>query len=176
MIFTALTNQRAFRVMKPKYSYAPISGSGAGQYGGRANRPGLKALYLSLDINTALAEYAQLSPLMPPGTIVSYNVNAAKIVDFREGMGPQWDWMWQDFYCDWREIYFNQKIEPPSWLAGDETLAAGAVGILFRSVLPGITGDNLVLYTEYIKGNDSIVALDPSGDLPRNLDSWSVSL
>ncbi len=175
MIFTSLINQRAFRVMKPKYSYAPISGTGAGRYGGRANRPGLDALYLSLDANTALAEYVQLSPLMPPGTIVSYNVNAAKIVDFREGMGPQWGLTWQDFYSDWRELYFNQKIEPPSWFAGDEVLAAGAIGILFRSVLPGVAGDNLVLYPEYIKDKDSVLVLDPSGDLPRNPDSWSIS-
>ena len=46
------------------WTHAPTSGAGAGLYGGRANRVGLDALYLSNDSQTAIKEYQQLSPLI----------------------------------------------------------------------------------------------------------------
>ena len=63
MIKSAL-NTAAYRVLTPKWGHAPTSGAGASQHGGRANRPGIDALYLSLDLPTALAEYQQIDPLM----------------------------------------------------------------------------------------------------------------
>ena len=54
----------AFRVHDPKWSLAPVSGAGAARFGGRANRPGINALYLSLELETALAEYRQLDALI----------------------------------------------------------------------------------------------------------------
>jgi RES domain-containing protein len=45
----------AFRVHDPKWSFAPVSGAGAARFGGRANRPGVDALYLSLELETALS-------------------------------------------------------------------------------------------------------------------------
>ncbi len=59
MIFTALDTV-AYRVHNPKWAYIPISGSGAASHGGRANRNGINALYLSLDLETAIAEYKGL--------------------------------------------------------------------------------------------------------------------
>lgn len=44
-----------------------------------------------------------------------------------------WSPLWEEFYCDWRELWFNQRVEPPSWVLADEALAAGAKGILFGS-------------------------------------------
>lgn len=71
MILTPL-NAVVYRVHQPKWSFAPTSGAGAGAYGGRANRPGVNALYLSLELETALAEYQQLDALLPPGLLVSF--------------------------------------------------------------------------------------------------------
>jgi hypothetical protein len=45
-------------------------------------------LYLSLETATALAEYQQLAPLLPPGVIVAYQVKLEQVVDFRDGVGP----------------------------------------------------------------------------------------
>ena len=42
-------------------------------------------LYLALEAGTALREGQQVSPFMPPGTLVSYTVTAKAIVDFRQG-------------------------------------------------------------------------------------------
>jgi RES domain-containing protein len=144
----------------------PISGAGAAKHGGRVNRPGVEALYLSLDTNTAILEYKQVSTLLPPGMLTSYHVIADPVVDFTQGYNASsWDPIWQDFYCDWRELWFNQHIEPPSWGIGDEVIA-GAKGILFRSHCPG--GDmNLVLYPETFRNSDFISVYDPDGSLQK---------
>lgn len=85
MIFVNLSDVTAYRMLVPKWAVAPLSGAGAGTHGGRANRVGLNALYLALDHDTAVREYQQLSSLMPPGTLVSYTLTAAPIVDFTGG-------------------------------------------------------------------------------------------
>jgi RES domain-containing protein len=169
MILTPL-NAVVYRVHQPKWSFAPTSGAGAGTYGGRANRPGVNALYLSLELETALAEYQQLDALLPPGLMVSYNLSIAPLVDFRGGYTSDWDALWQDFYCDWRNMHFNQGIEPPSWVIGDLVLTAGAKGIMFNSSITG--GANLVIYTDALTGADAINAHDPNNDLPKNQSSW----
>lgn len=51
-----------YRVIVPRYAGAPLSGQGAARQGGRFNRPGQEALYLSLDEAAALAEYQQDNP------------------------------------------------------------------------------------------------------------------
>ena len=75
MILTDLGPITAYRMHPPKWASAPTSGAGAAAHGGRANRPGTPAFYLALEADTAVREYQQVSPLMPPGTLVSYTVN-----------------------------------------------------------------------------------------------------
>ena len=75
MILTALDQTLAYRMHTPKWAGSPTSGAGAALHGGRANRPGIAALYLALDIGTAIKEYQQVSTLLPPGTLVSYRLN-----------------------------------------------------------------------------------------------------
>ena len=127
MILTRLDKLLACRMHTPKWAVQPTSGLGAAKRGGRVNRPGVEALYLSLERETAIQEYQQLSELLPPGLLVSYQVTVDSVVDFRRGYStPEWDPLWENFYCDWRELWFNQHIEPPSWLIGDTVMAAGA--------------------------------------------------
>jgi RES domain-containing protein len=72
---------------------------------------------------------------------------------------------------DWRELRFNQGIEPPSWVLADDAIAASAMGILFASIVaPG--GTNLVIYTQRLGPLDLIEVHDPAGALPKNQDSW----
>ena len=47
--------------------------------------PAVLALYLALDATTALEEFRQLSALMPPGLIVSYELELTRVVDFTSG-------------------------------------------------------------------------------------------
>ncbi|SAK93346.1 RES domain protein [Caballeronia temeraria] len=172
MILTELAGVTAYRMHVPRWAVAPTSGAGAGTHGGRANRVGLNALYLALDHDTAIREYQQLSSLMPPGTLVSYNLTAAPIVDFTGGYeSGKWSPLWEDFYCDWRHCWFNERIEPPSWILGDEVVASGAKGILFKSRLKP-DGTNLVLYTERLDSTDHFDVYDPHNALPKNQSSW----
>ena len=172
MILTELGPITAYRMHTPRWATAPTSGAGAAAHGGRANRPGTPALYLALEPETAIREYQQLSPLMPPGTLVSYTVRIASVVDFRAGYdAEQWAELWEEFHCDWRELWFNQRVEPPSWVLADEVRVAGAKGILFASkVAPG--GLNLVVYNDMLAATDTLQVYDPSGALPKNHDSW----
>ena len=172
MILANFTDQSAYRVHVPRWATAPTSGAGAAQHGGRLNRVGIPALYLALEEATALKEYRQLSTLMPPGLIVSYVVSLTTVVDFRHGYSADWDSIWQEMNCDWRRLWFNQRVEPPSWLLGDLALEAGASGILFPSAVnPG--GVNLVVYTDSLDGQDRINAYDPDGLLPVDQTSWT---
>ena len=103
MIQTDLRQLTAYRMHVPRWAGSPLSGEGAAIHGGRANRPGIGALYLSLEIETAAREYQQLSPLMPPGTLVTYEVTVEAVVDFRAGYSAgQWSCLWEDFMGDWR--------------------------------------------------------------------------
>jgi len=63
MIVTQLERITAYRVHTPKWASMPLSGAGAATQGGRANRPGVEALYLALDVQTAIDEYKQVSTL-----------------------------------------------------------------------------------------------------------------
>ena len=162
----------AYRMLSPRWATAPTSGGGAALQGGRANRRGMPALYLSLETETAIREYQQASSLLPPGTMVSYRVRLSQIVDFSSGYNSrEWDPIWEDFGCDWRELWFNQHFEPPSWNAADEAIATGTKGILFRSQVapPGL---NLVIFTETLDGEDVLEPYDPAGLLPKTQDSW----
>ena len=156
----------------PRWATAPTSGAGAAAHGGRANRPGVAALYLSLDSETAIREYQQLSSLMLPGTLVSYTVRVDPVVDFRAGYdASRWAALWEEFHCDWRDLWFNQRVEPPSWVLGDESLATGAKGILFGSTLSP-AGVNLGVFVDALGADDTLEAYDPAGALPKNQDSW----
>lgn len=159
-----------YRMHTPKWAIAPTSGEGAATHGGRLNRQGLPALYLSLDAATAIAEYKQTSTLMPPGTLVQYQVAIDPIVDFSGGYDGAWDDLWEELNCDWRKLWYNDHVEPPSWLLGDAALESGAKGILFHS-LAG-EGLNLVVFPEALGAEDTLAALDPGNRLPRNQDSW----
>ncbi|MBA3352371.1 MAG: RES domain-containing protein [Blastocatellia bacterium] len=161
----------AYRMNTPKWAFDPKSGAGAAQHGGRVNRPGLHALYLSLEQRTAILEYQQDEPLMPPGTLVSYVVNVDPIADFRGGYSSKWPAVWQDFYCDWRSILLS-GIDPPSWAIGDDALKNGAKGIAFRSQR-AVGGFNLILYTETLTASDVLDVFDPQGALPKDQKSWS---
>ncbi|WP_200964586.1 RES family NAD+ phosphorylase [Bosea sp. Root483D1] len=70
-----------YRAHTPEWATRPTSGAGAALKGGRFNRERVEALYLALDEVTALREYQQTSPFLPPCTICSYTLE--NLVDLR---------------------------------------------------------------------------------------------
>lgn len=161
-----------YRVIAPRWSHAPTSGAGAAVKGGRFNRPGLEALYLSQTEQTALEEYRQYARLLPPGTLATYLVSRLRVVDFSAGYeAGTWDPLWADYACNWRQLALDQGVEPASWVLGDLALDADAAGIVFPStVCPG--GTNLVLFHSSALPPEALRVHDPKGDLPRDQSSW----
>jgi RES domain-containing protein len=172
MKLISLVGVTSYRMHLPKWAVAPTSGAGAAKHGGRVNRPGVAALYMALEIETAVREYQQVSTLLPPGTLTSYQLTVAPVVDFTQGYSAaNWETIWDDFYCDWRELWFSQRVEPPSWVIGDTAMAAGAKGILFSSHLVA-GGTNLVLYNSMLASQDALKVFDPGHALPQSQASW----
>lgn len=173
MILRELGNEEAsYRVIVPRWSHAPTSGAGAALKGGRFNRPGLEALYLSQTVETALEEYRQQARLLPPGTITTFLVSRLRAVDFSAGYAAgTWDLLWAEYGCNWRQMALDSRIEPPSWVLGDLALDAGAAGILFPSIVHS-GGTNLVLFNSSALPADTLSVYDPQRQLPRDPKSW----
>lgn len=168
-------NQAPYRVIVPRWSHAPTSGAGAAMVGGRFNRRGLEALYLSRSIETAVAEYRQSSKLLAPGTIATFLVAKLRVVDFSEGfVAGAWNPIWSRYAINWRKIALEERAEPATWVMGDLALEAGANGILFPSLAdPG--GVNLVIYNSSALSPEQLRVHDPRLDLPRNAISWELA-
>lgn len=161
-----------YRVIVPQWSFAPTSGAGAARKGGRFNRPGQEALYLSASLETALAEYQQHAQLLAPGTIATFLVSQITVIDFSQGLvAGEWNPLWSEYSCNWRKMAFEEGVEPPSWLLGEMAMEAGAAGILFPSTVH-LGGTNLVLFNSSSLPAESLSVYDPQRALPRNADSW----
>lgn len=168
MITTELPEGVAFRSHNPRWSFDPMSGKGAAGSGGRFNRVGIPALYLSLDEQTSAAEYKQDDIIPDPYLMVAYTFDLPPLVDLRLLDGT-WDELWKDWNCDWRAM-FVEGLEPPSWLLGDMVLSAGHVGLIFPSMVQP-SGLNLVLYTDLLKP-EWLKPHDPNNKLPADQKSW----
>ncbi|GHU04814.1 hypothetical protein FACS1894158_05910 [Betaproteobacteria bacterium] len=156
-----------FRAHTPQWASQPLSGAGAALKGGRFNREGTEALYLSLDEMTALREYQQTSSFLPPCTICSYTVTLRHLVDLRQlRQGEPWDELWHDWREDWRHLKFDLHIEPPTWVLADMVLAHGYTGILFPSQVND-GGTNVVVYVDQLKNGNTVEINDPDGRLLR---------
>ncbi len=154
-----------YRVIAPTHAYMPLSGMGAARQGGRFNRPGQEALYLSLDEATAIVEYRQDNPWLRPGTICTFFVSGLKVADLKRGYDSEcWPPLWADFALDWREEWFGRQVEPLTWYMADDVVAAGLDGILFPSQAhPG--GTNLVIYRSSGRPSSQLRVYDPEGAL-----------
>lgn len=159
------THPAWYRVIVPSYAGKPLSGMGAARQGGRFNRPGQEALYLSLDEGTALDEYKQDNPWLPPGTICTFFADGLRVADISAGFDPaRWSALWSDFEVDWRTEWFGNEVEPPTWYMADDVVAAGLDGIMFPSqARPG--GINLVLYRSSSRPAAELDVYDPDGRL-----------
>ncbi|KQZ59359.1 RES protein [Lysobacter sp. Root559] len=162
----------AYRMHTPRWSYQPLSGAGAAMAGGRLNRPGIDALYLALEPETAIEEFRQDDPLVRPGTLVAYRATIARAADFRAGYDPEhWPPLWQELSCNWKRQAFLDEIEPPSWVIADDVRAAGLAAVVFPSTRR-IGGLNLVIYPDLLGADDHLLVHDPRMDLPIDPSSW----
>ncbi|WP_245266661.1 RES domain-containing protein [Mesorhizobium sp. LNHC252B00] len=93
------------RYLTPKWAFLPTSGAGAAIDGGRFNRPGVEALYLSRAPQTALEEYKQGASITPPATLAAYKITLSEVADLSHRFDPNvWDSAWREWDYAWRQI------------------------------------------------------------------------
>ena len=137
-----------YRALNPLYAREPLSGRGAGLYGGRFNARGTPALYLALDVLTAIREANQVGSLQPT-TLVAYDADIDDLFDCRDeaalaaqGMTPA------DLAAStWRDEMRKDGRSKTQRFAAD-LAAAGFSGLVVRSFARGAskTELNLVLW------------------------------
>jgi RES domain-containing protein len=158
-------------MLAPKWAHAPLSGAGAAIRGGRWNEPGVEALYMSEQFETAVAEYEQDLGIRP-GTLCAYEVDVAGVVDLVDvAVCRKLAVTAADLRCPWKQITFVDKERPPSWDIARRLLGLGAAGVRVPSVQP-IGGANLVLWRWNDAPERKVEALDPMRDLPKDQSSW----
>lgn len=171
MRFTGL----AFRAHNPYWSFAPTSGEGAKERGGRFNPKGTPALYLSLGQTTALAEYNQGFPHRPqPTTLCAYEIDCEAVIDLtdantRKEVGTNLT----EMACGW-ELLLAMGKTPPTWTLARQQIAQGAAGVLVPSYARNAPAGsrNLVLWRWGDNLPHRVALIDDEGRLPRNQDSW----
>nr|WP_281409665.1 RES domain-containing protein [Rhizobium laguerreae] len=114
--------------MTPKWAFLPISGAGAAIDGGRFNRPGVEALYLSGAPQTALEEYRQGASITPPATLAAYKITLGEVADLSEGFDPlHWDEAWLNGTGHGERSPGSTRrcLRPGSWLTRSFRQAVG---------------------------------------------------
>lgn len=158
---------RYWRMLRVRWQRTPLD-SGSHLFGGRFNRQGQTALYLSADHATAIAEFHQIEPR--PGTLIGYDIVAAAIADLTDprhiadhGIDPG------TLSSPWADLV-SRRLVPPSWPIVDRLIAGGAQGALYPS-MQRRGGINLVLWhwhAAVVPGEGAAVTvIDPMGDLGR---------
>lgn len=166
----------AFRAHHPKWAYAPASGEGARQHGGRFNRPGVTALYLALSVEGAWTEAQQGFPFKAqPMTMCAYRVASDRMLDLSStaaclGAGIDTALL----ACPWEDLA-GRGQPVPSWELADQLIAAGADGMLAPSFAPGAPAGagNLILWRWSGADDARVEVIDDFARLPRNPSSWA---
>ena len=158
----------AYRAHDPRWAWSPLSGEGSVKFGGRFNRIGTPALYLSLDLSTAICEASQgFAGRFPPLTIVNYDVDSSPVIDLTLPNALA------DLGVDdaqirsaWKRL--AQEDQPvPTWDLADRLAADGFAGAIVRSLAPGAmpSSRNLVLWTWSDSLPSRVTTFDPDGRL-----------
>ena len=166
---------RCYRGHDPTWSFAPLSGEGAAKTGGRFNRKGKPALYLSLDIMTAVSECTLgLSQRLQPLTMCEYDVDCDPIADLRDAVGRERQGVTlADLGCAWLR-HLRNRDDAPSCLVAERLEADGHVGVLIPSFVPRASeaNCNLVLWRWGPDLPAKVAVFDPTGRLRKDQLSW----
>lgn len=158
-----------YRALNPIHAAEPLSGRGAELHGGRFNPKGVRALYTSLTIMTALREANQVGHLQPT-TLVSYEAGIEEVFDSRDGDALAALGIDADDLADptWRD-QMRAGGRSRTQVFAQDLIEAGCHGLLVRSFAPGATsGDlNLVLWTWSAARPHRLVLVDDERRLAR---------
>ena len=163
--------QTCFRAHDPRWAFKPLSGDGAAIRGARFNPKGMPAIYLGLDIMTAVKEANQgFAHKIDPCILCSYEVACDDIADLRTVESrAEHSVQMEDLACGWFALLAAGK-EPPTWEIVRRLHSEGKAGILVPSFAPGATAEdhNLVLWRWDENPPHQVRVFDPSGRLPKD--------
>lgn len=171
MIDNARFVGKVYRALNPLWARDPLSGEGAGRYGGRFNPVGVPALYCSLSPLTALREANQVGDLQPT-TLVAYRAAIERVFDGRDddalrGAGTDAKQLSDP---GWREA-IREDGESPSQRFARQLMTDDWAGLLVSSYARGSGPDdfNLVLWRWGPTLPFQLVPIDDEGRL-----TWTV--
>lgn len=166
---------RCYRGHDPTWSFTPLSGEGAAKSGGRFNRRGKPALYLSLDIMTSVSECTQgLTQRLMPLTMCEYEVDCEPVADLRDEDGRnQHGVTMAELGCAWLR-HLRDGEDAPSWVVAERLENDGFAGMLMPSFVPNATpaNCNLILWRWGPDLPTRITVFNPTGRLPKDQLSW----
>ncbi|MDN5925698.1 MAG: RES family NAD+ phosphorylase [Hyphomicrobiales bacterium] len=164
-----LFSGKLYRALNPVYAREPLSGRGAQLYGGRFNRKGTPALYMSLSVMTALREANQVGNLQPT-TLVSYDAEIDGIFDCRDQLALQAEGMDEAALANgiWRD-QMKATGEARTQALARKLIASGYRGLLVRSFAPGAneTDLNLVLWAWSDAAPSRLILIDDENRLQQ---------
>lgn len=170
------------RAAKPYWSFAPTSGDGASEHGGRFNPIGTPALYTSFSFNTAAKE-VRFSLNNDPYTFYFLQIDCKDIADLSDPkVRKKLKVHWNDLECPNWESDMNKGVEPACHALAKRLIDEGYAGIIVNSFARGATPDdlNLVLWTwddvteRKIRSDHTVCVLERDA-LPRDVSSWRES-
>lgn len=134
---------KLYRALNPVYAREPLSGRGAGLFGGRFNAKGTPALYTALDPATALREANQAGSLQPT-VLVSYRADLGPIFDTRDVKHLETRGVSVQTLADpgWRAAMLEGRNVPTQDFAR-RLVTDGFTGQLIRSFAKGASEANL---------------------------------
>jgi RES domain-containing protein len=156
-------------MLAPRWAFDPLSGAGAARAGRRWNEIGQKALYLSADHATAIAEYQQDLPR--PGTLTAYDVRADSMIDLTDrdvlaALAFDLDLL----RAPWKLARDIERRRPACWDFVTAAVAHGCQGA--RAPPVQAEGSNLLWWRWNEDEGATVHYVDPLGDLPQDQRSW----
>ncbi|WP_370677679.1 RES family NAD+ phosphorylase [Pleomorphomonas sp. PLEO] len=156
-----------YRALNPVYAREPLSGRGAQLYGGRFNAKGTPALYLTLDVLSAIREANQVGSLQPT-TLVAYEADIDDIFDSRDtaALAERGLAVGDLAATTWRDEMRGTGRSKTQGFAAD-LVDRGFSGLLVRSFARGSTETdlNLVLWRWVESGRYRLTVIDDEGRL-----------
>jgi RES domain-containing protein len=164
-----------YRAHNPRWAFAPDSGQGAAQTGGRSNRTGRPTLYTSLRFETAWLEAQQAFPFKAqPMTLCAYELDCEDVLDLTDPTtlsahaiaAP-------DLACAWKDLS-TRGLTPPSWAVAERLIASRIAGGIVPSFASGAgpADRNVVFWTWAANPPHQVRVIDDEHRLPRDARSW----
>ena len=148
-----------------------MSGEGARRYGGRFNRKGVPALYLSLTLLTAIEEVQPTGRPMQPLVLCAYNIDVEPVFDATDKQECRDSGIEQlDLSCPHWEMEMLSGLIPSSQVVADRLISAGFAGMRYRSFAAGAGANdlNLVLWNWGPRRPTKVLLVDDEKRLSKN--------